>query len=458
MNFTVFISVLFGLQLVCLFIGSKIAKAVSSQEDYYLAGKGLGFFPLFMTFLATQIGGGMILGATDEAYKYGWYVLLYPLGGCLGFLMLAAGLGKKMYQYKVSTVAQIFEVVYKSAALKKVASLLSIVSLFMILVGQIIASKKFMIGIGFDHDGLFVACWAIVIVYTVIGGLQAVVATDIIQALFFLAVFFGCFAFALFMSPMSFSEVIDSGIKGEAFTFNSDKFCGWLLMPLLFMIIEQDMGQRCFAAKSGRVVSWAAGCAAICIISVCIIPIYFGVLGKSMGVDVAEGSSVLMTMSMISTSPVLSALMGCAVLAAIISTADSLINAISSNLTQDFQLPFGKRSVKASRWITAGISFAGIFVSFYFNNVVDLLILSYELSISCLFVSVFAAMFKRDGNWLAAVLSIALGAAGFVIFRTIPIWIPKEIASLGLSALGYALGEAIVRLKAASESQKVEYN
>ena len=46
--------------------------------------------------------------------------------------------------------------------------------------------------------------------------------------------------------------MIQSGLNAEAFTFNSDKFCGWLLMPLLFMVIEQDMGQRCFAAKSWK--------------------------------------------------------------------------------------------------------------------------------------------------------------------------------------------------------------
>jgi solute:Na+ symporter, SSS family len=445
MNFPIFISVLFLIQIICLFIGSKIAKKVNSQEDYFLAGKGLGFFPLLMTFIATQIGGGMILGATEEAYQYGWYVFFYPLGAALGFILLSLGLGKKMYQYKVSTIAQIFEVVYRSKRLKQVASLLSIISLFMIFVGQMIASKKFMVSMGFDHQAVFVACWVIVIVYTIMGGLQAVVATDILQALFFIAVFFGCFAYALMTSPVDVSSVIQSGWDSETFSFNSEKFCGWLLMPLLFMIIEQDMGQRCFAAKSGRTVAWAAAGAALCIIAVSVIPLFFGILGKQMGIEAVPGSSILMTSAIASTTPVLAALMGCAVLVAIISTADSLINAISSNLTQDFELPFANKSVMVARIITALISFCGIFVSFYFNNVVDLLILSYELSISCLFVSVFAAMFNKKGEWLSATLSIGFGAVAFVVFRYVAVPIPKEIASLLCSSLGYGLGELYVR-------------
>src|SRR5262249_24091957 len=130
-------------------------------------------------------------------------------------------------------------------------------------------------------------------------------------------------------------------------------------------------------------------------------------------------------------------------LAAIISTADSLLNAISSNLTQDFELPFGTNKIRISRTMTALIAFAGIAISYSFHNVVDLLILSYELSISALFVSVFVALFKQQGNARSATLSIVCGSVAFFLFRWMPIPIPKELAALGLSAVGYIIGELI---------------
>ena len=107
-----------------------------------------------MTFVATQIGGGLVLGAAEEAYQFGWTVLLYPLGACLGFVVLALGVGKNLARFQVSTVAEFFEVVYRSPLLKKMASLLSITSLFMILMAQVIASRKFMVSLG---DGQFPA-------------------------------------------------------------------------------------------------------------------------------------------------------------------------------------------------------------------------------------------------------------------------------------------------------------
>ena len=83
MSTTTFIGVLALLQLICFWVGKRASKNVQDQQDYFLAGKDIRFFPLFMTFVATQIGGGLVLGAAEEAYQFGWSVMLYPLGACL---------------------------------------------------------------------------------------------------------------------------------------------------------------------------------------------------------------------------------------------------------------------------------------------------------------------------------------------------------------------------------------
>lgn len=437
MDFTVFFIVLFALQLLCLYAGSRNSSRMKNQNDYFLAGKEVKFFPLLMTFVATQVGGGLVLGSAEEAFKFGWYVLLYPLGACLGFLLLASGIGRKLAKFQVSTVAQLFEVAYKSVQLKRVASLFSIVSLFMILVAQVIASKKFLISLGAMQNEIFLLFWGIVILYTVMGGLKAVVSIDIIQATFFIGVFLFGFGYILFTQDLSFSVN-----QAEQFDFELSKLSGWLFMPLLFMVIEQDMAQRCFAAQSPKVVTKAATWSAIVIMFICIIPVFIGILGKNLGIDVSNGSSIFMNVVQASTTPWLAALLGCAVLMAIISTAISLINAVSSNVTQDFNLSFLKGSlIKKSRWMTAGIGLGAVFCSYSFDNVVDLLILSYELSVYCLFVPVVVILFKSTGNKLSAVLSIIFGVISFFLFRNASLIIPKEILSVFASAVGYGIGE-----------------
>ncbi len=446
MDFTVFFTVLILLLGFCTYAGRQASKNLADQDDYFLAGKSVSFFPLMMTLVATQVGGGLVLGSAEEAYRYGWSVILYPIGASLGFLFLASGIGRRMAEFKVSTVAQLFEVVYRSPALKKIASLLSILSLFMIFVAQVIASKKFMVSLGLNNDMFFIGFWALVVLYTVVGGLRAVVAIDIIQALFFIAIFF---ASALYVYSFQTLPPVANNAEISSFDFDATKLTGWLLMPLLFMVIEQDMGQRCFAAKSGKTVSWASGCAALCVMSVCMIPVYLGVTGKLAGISAVPGASILMTIVQIATNPVIAAFVGCAILAAIISTADSLINAISSNLAQDFDIRFLQKdkSVLTAQVITATIAIAGLFGSYYFNNIVDMLIQSYELSVSCLFVPVFAALFRKEGNLISAVLSIMFGAFGFLLFHIYIIDFPREIISLGMSAIGFAVGEAWMKYK-----------
>lgn len=426
MNIYLFIALLFGLQFIYWMVGRWSSKNVSSQEDYFLAGRTVPFFPLMMTFLATQVGGGVILGAAEEAYRFGWPVLFYPLGAVLGLICLGAGIGRKLASFQVSTVSQIFEEVYQSSVLRKMVGALSVISLFMILVAQIIASQKFLVSLGVNSLPLFMGFWAIVIIYTTQGGLRAVISTDLIQAGVFTVVFLGCFG-------MVYSSQIE--IPQGEMTDVSGKLWGWLLMPFLFMLIEQDMAQRCFAGASPRVVSRATLVAGLIMLVVCIVPVFFGCLAKSMSLVIPPGGSVLMEAIAQTTNPSVTALAGCAVLAAIISTATSLINAIGSNIANDFN---PKRI--SQRVICGSIALGAIIFALFFDNIVDILIQSYDLSVSCLFVPLIMALFFRRGHFLAALLSILFGAAGFVLFRLVEIDFPKEVGSLLLSLFGFILG------------------
>jgi SSS family solute:Na+ symporter len=310
----------------------------------------------------------------------------------------------------------------------------------MILVAQIIASHKFLVSLGIKSIPLVIVFWAIVIFYTAYGGLKSVISTDLVQAAFFCLVFFACLGFVAFANPISLTPI-------ETFAAVSSKISGWLLMPLLFMVIEQDMGQRCFAGRTPRVVSRACLLAGLGTMAVCVVPVLIGSLAHTLDLSVPPGGSVLMTAIATLTNPWMTAIVGCAVLAAIISTATSLINAIGSNLSNDFSFSFLRKinPVLVVQGITYAISLAALCFAFQFNNIVDLLIQSYELSVSCLFVPICLALFKRSGSFHAALLSILLGAAGFFLFRMVPMPLPKEIASIGLSFVGYAAGALYTR-------------
>ena len=421
MNPILFLSLLAALGGGSLIIG-RMTQKVESKGDFFLMGRNLGLFSLIMTLLATQIGGGALLGAAEEAYKHGWVVIFYPLGMVFGMIILGLGFGAKFRSLALSTVAEIFEKRYDSKRLRKLAGFLSITSLFLILVAQAIAARKFFSAIGFGQDYLFITLWIILIAYTVMGGLKAVVRTDILQACFIL-VAFACAFFASSAEPMQ--------MNAQPISIEGAPWQTWLFMPLFFMLIEQDMGQRCFAAKSARTITIAASFAALILLIISLTPTYFGALAAKSGMSMRDGSSVLVSAVQQFTNPTVSTLLVCAILMAIISTADSLICSISSNIAYDF--PGKNDSVRRCRILTFIVGAAALAVAFAFTNVVAMLMFSYELSVALLFVPVIMGMILKKPSKKSAAFSMLLGGLTFLLYRdkTIPFLYPMLYGLVG---------------------------
>ena len=433
MNIPLFWAVLGLMGAAYLWIGQASSKGLQNSDDYYLMGRKLSFLPLSLTLLATQLGGGTLLGAAQEAYLKGWVVFFYPLGVCLGLLILGMGFGAKLRRLNLTTVAELFERVYGSRSQRRIASILSIAGLFFILVAQAIAARQFFVSLGVLNPAFFYLFWGVLVTYTVMGGLKAVVNTDVLQAVFILATL----ALAFFCS----SEIGPVELQTAAVTPLSEvPWTAWLLMPLCFMLIEQDMGQRCFAAKTPRTVSLSALAAGLLLLLGSSVAMYFGVRARELGITVSEGQSILIEAVGALTNPTVSTLFAVAVLMTVISTADSLLCSISSNLSCDL---LGEDKMSRARLVTLGTGLAALGVSVFFGNVVEMLILSYELSVCVLFVPVMAAVLAKQPCRQGAYGAMALGALAFLLFRCVETPLPRELLCVALSATGYLAGKLL---------------
>ncbi|MCC5831881.1 MAG: sodium:solute symporter family protein [Chlamydiales bacterium] len=432
MNVKLFFILLAGLGAASLWLGRRASTGQKTNEDYFLMGRKLGLFALIMTLLATQIGGGALMGASEEAYSQGWGVLFYPLGMVLGLFVLGLGYGAKMRRLNLTTIPEIFETIYRSSKLRQIAALLSIASLYFILIGQAIAARKFFLSLGLEGNLLFIGFWLVLILYTVMGGLKAVVSTDIMQTLFIL-IAFGIAVFASFTREPALPENVIFAPS------TSPPWFSWLMLPLLFMLIEQDMGQRCFAAKKPRTITLAAIAAGAALLIVSLVPIYFGREAAAMGIEIPEGASILITAVRALTNPTVATFVICAILMAVISTADSLLCSISSNVACDF--PKLRKSVLASQAITAGVGISTLILSFLFDNVVTMLMFSYELAVSVLFVPVTMAIWRKNPSKPSAAAAMALGTIGFLLFRVWTPPLPKELLTLTCAFGGFFASE-----------------
>lgn len=415
LDVNLFILLLTILFVIYLVLGYRAATPIDTNEEYLLSGRSLGTLALTMTIVATQLGGGTILGSAEEAYRSGWSVLFYPLGSCLGLLFLASGFGAKLRNSKFSTISEVFESIYGSRGLRRLSSALSIISLFIILAAQGIAARKFLHSLGLTSPLFFLSCWAVIISYTVAGGLNAVVNTDVVQALFIisalvLTLFMGVGVDIIHFQPSW--EATEQLLRADV------PWTNWLLMPFCFMLIEQDIGQRLFAAKNQNVIRISCLWSCLIMLATTALPIALGNLGRQLEITAGQDSSILLATINVLCSPAVTSIFACAILMAILSTADSLLCSITSNITFDF--PLSKRfdahqKLKAAKIVTFIVGIASIGISYLFDDVLAVLIFSYELSVAILFVPVVLGFLWKGACKAAAIASCATSASIYAI-------------------------------------------
>jgi len=315
---TFFLTLLSTLGIAYFLLGLYASRGITTNEDYFLAGRSLGLWPVTFTLVATQLGGGLLLGTSAEAYTTGYYGMFYSLGMAIGFFVLGAGFASKMRDFNIATMPELFEKRYESPALRRIASIISALSLCGITAGLVVSSRALMLGLGMNGEFVLVAFWVLVILYTIIGGLKAVVLTDIVQVLLIIAVFSYVFFVTLVGEPTGFFSLRGLVIRQGFFNAGDISFTGYFLMPLLFSLIEQDLAQRFFACKTKKMAMLSAIFAGIGIILVTIIPVYFGMKARLLGLSVPTGASPLIVILQHLTSETVIAFVVCAILAAVV--------------------------------------------------------------------------------------------------------------------------------------------
>lgn len=422
MNPYIFLATFLGLAVIYFLVGWRESKNINTVSDYFLAGRKLGFAAVTSTLIATQLGGGMLIGTSQKAYEIGLFGILYTVGIAIGFILLALGFASKLQSMNISTVSEIFKKYYKSVTLSQFASLISIASLCGLLIGQIVASKTLISSLSISSEIPFVLFWISIIGYTVLGGLQAVVATDIIQVFLIFIIFTGIFIYSIFKDPSSIKSLISYNSK-----LNYQEMVDLsptLIMTFLYALIEEDLAQRFFASKSKFIASASALVSGLFIIAFSCIPIYFGIQAKILGLTVPQGGSPLIAFMEVNLPDIVLALALCSLVAAITSTADSLLCAMSSNICQDFELSFLKikNKVDRSRIVSLIIGIIALIGSYFVpNNIINVLVGSYELSICALLVPIIASMFNTKHYTESATGSVITGLSFYILFRIYPV-------------------------------------
>jgi len=432
--------VLFGFVLLFSLVLGVIASR--HQTDYLLADRSVRWPLLLGTLIGTQVGAGFLLGTTEAVWKLGPIGSFYGLGLGLGLLGLGLGYAKRLRESGVHTLPELLMEKFQSAPFQKMASLLSILSMWGVLVAHAVGLKAFLLSLGYSAEVAFPLSWGCVILYTTLGGYLAVVWTDIIQSI----------AIVLILGVMVISLLVPNWTTIEAQFYAADlSVDGYsfsaLFAPFCFIFVAPHMVQRCFSAKTPHDASKACRLTAILLVLLTIVPLGCGLLGRFFGFSPSNGA-IFMQVAQKLSSPLIFTCASAAVLLALVSTTASVLLAITSNAVKDIPLFEGSGKIT-----TLFVGVGAFFLSSLSQDIVGCLVASYEICVATLLVPVIAALFTRRETLpaRAAWASAGGGLVGLIVSHYITSFWWICFVPVLLSALSYRLVVSRYRVLVPSE-------
>ncbi|WP_276208790.1 sodium/proline symporter PutP [Halomonas faecis] len=359
--------------LLMLGIGLVAYMRTTNLSDYILGGRTLGPWTSAISAGASDMSGWLLLGLPGAAYVSGisasWIAVGLLIGTWLNWLVVARRL--RLYSFKVSDALTLPE--YFANRFQDKTHLLRVISAVFILLfflfytssGLVAGGRLFETVFGYDYTLAVTIGTIAVISYTFFGGFLAVSWTDLIQGLMMVA--------ALVIVPIiAFSDLGGTSGAGAALAAESEHMLAWFrdastgeALSVIGIVSSLAWGLGYFgqphilarfaAIRSDRdipaarriAVSWTA-IALICSVAV-------GLLGVGfVQRDLADGETVFMVMVNLIFHPVIAGILLAAILAAIMSTADSQLLVSSSALTDDFYKAIFRKDASQTELVWVG--------------------------------------------------------------------------------------------------------
>ncbi|MFQ5628378.1 MAG: hypothetical protein ACE5I1_06435 [bacterium] len=177
-DYIIVVAYLFGI----LLMGLYFRKYVKTSQDYFLGGKMLPFWAIGMSLVVSDIGAIDFVGTAGQAYRYGVVVANFDWIGCVPAMIIAAFVFIPYYwKAGVYTVPEYLGKRYNDFV-RVVAAVTWIVFLSFNL-GIIFWASAILMNtlMGWDIWISIIVTASIVGIYTIFGGLTAVVMTDVVQ-------------------------------------------------------------------------------------------------------------------------------------------------------------------------------------------------------------------------------------------------------------------------------------
>ncbi|XP_035826901.1 sodium-coupled monocarboxylate transporter 1 [Aplysia californica] len=180
-----------GMLSVSMGIGIFFAyrqRRQESQGDYLMASRSLGIIPVSISILVSFMSAILILGTPAEMYKQGAEYFISLFGIFFGILMAVFLFVPLLYPLKMTSAFEYLERRYNSRLARLVGTSIMIVTQILYMgIASFAPATALEAVTGFPVWATIITIGVVATFYTSIGGMRAVVWTDVFQAMVMLA-------------------------------------------------------------------------------------------------------------------------------------------------------------------------------------------------------------------------------------------------------------------------------
>lgn len=432
-------------------VGFYFMRRNKSVDDYYVGGRGMSSLHIGLSVVATDVGGGFSIGLGGLGFAIGlagsWMLFTGLVGAWLSSVFLIPRVFKLISQHKLFTFPEIFLHLFnKQVAL--MAGIISAIGYIGFTSAQILAGAKLATATfpSLDLKQAVLIMGVTAVIYTVFGGLKAVIYTDTVQWLLLMVglVFIGI--------PLGYTAV--GGWEGITSTLDPSfldiwnvewqQLLNWAITIIPIWFIGMTLYQRIYASRDEKTAKRAWYLAGVfewpIMAFMGVLLGLFARVAVQQGMFEAIGYSAIADMDSEMGLPVLLrtvlpvgliGLMMSAYFSAVMSTADSCLMAASGNVVTDILsnvLPISEEKLlKYSQVATFVIGAFALLLATVMTNVLDLMLLSYSFMVSGLFIPLIAALFFKKKDPVAAIAAMVSGGSTTMVLEILS---KKEIVHL----------------------------
>jgi len=426
---------------VLVWIGVRVARAErgdDGSESFLAADRDMNMLQTTASTAATDLGGGFSIAMGGLGFTLGisgsWLIAISGLSVVMVSFLMVPKVKRWADRVKGLTTGDLFEARFDRRT-GTVAAIVVGLAWFTFVGGQVIAGGKLLqVTLSMNLALAVLLSGSIILAYTAMGGLKAVIYTDVFQ---FVVLFVGVLFLAV---PLGLIEVGGwSGIKAH-FSASPDtasmirwdavgwkEILGWFfaIFPVWFISIAAM--QRIVAARDERTARWSFFLTGVPIEW----PLFavgstlIGMLARMLMPDLqdAELATPMVILELLPAG--LAGIVIAAYIAAVMSTADSALIGPVAIFTNDIYHKFlrpgasNRSLVRVARVATLILGILAIGMAYLVPNVLDLILYAYTFGAAGLFFPMLGLLFWPRTTAKGAFWSMLAGGSSAVVWAVL---------------------------------------